>query len=73
VELLKLSQRASNLEQFLSLLAQAEEAESAGRLLLAQSTLQRAVSLDSASHKARSELERVTLAYIKQVLLQNNM
>jgi tetratricopeptide (TPR) repeat protein len=66
VELLKLSQRASNLEQFLSLLAQAEEAESAGRLLLAQSTLQRAVSLDSASHKARSELERVTLAYIKQ-------
>lgn len=66
VELLKLSQRASNLEQLLSLLAQAEEAESTGRLLLAQSTLQQAVSLDSASQKARSELARVTMAYIKQ-------
>jgi tetratricopeptide (TPR) repeat protein len=65
-ELYELTQRAANLEQFLSLVTQAEEAELSGKLAQAEKLLQQAVTLDSHSERARSELDRVARAYVTQ-------
>ncbi len=65
-ELYRLQQRAAVMEPVFGLFAEAVEAESSADLGQVEALLKQAVALDSLSLRARSELERVTKAYIEQ-------
>ena len=59
-----LTTRAAMLEQIMELLAQAKTAEEARDLASAQMWLNQAIALDPQHRRVRSELERITAAYI---------
>ena len=64
--LASLQQRAENLEQLLSILTKAEEAEKSGDLAQAENLLKEASDLDPEHQKVQSELARVSQAHTQQ-------
>jgi tetratricopeptide (TPR) repeat protein len=65
-ELASLTQRATVLEQLMSLLSKAADAEDRGDLATAEDLLQQATTLDPKHTRARSELARVATAHTTQ-------